>query len=85
MLFNTLESRDYLTPVIPSTNPPNPNIVKPEASPPKPKELKKEIIPLSELPNFSEAVNGTVASKKEKEQPEVKRDRDVRKSESVSS
>ncbi|KAK4878106.1 hypothetical protein RN001_010612 [Aquatica leii] len=59
LLFKTLESRDYLTPVIPSTNPPNPNIIKtdPPLSP-KTKEVK-EIIPVSELPNLSEAVNGT--------------------------
>uniref|UniRef100_A0A1Y1KC97 C3H1-type domain-containing protein n=1 Tax=Photinus pyralis TaxID=7054 RepID=A0A1Y1KC97_PHOPY len=79
LLFKTLESRDYLTPVIPSTNPPNPNIIKPpEVTPlsPKSKELKKEIIPVSELPNLSESVNGNAIVKKE----EVKRD--ARKSES---
>ncbi|KAF5283114.1 hypothetical protein FQA39_LY17421 [Lamprigera yunnana] len=72
LLFKTLENRDYLTPVIPSTNPPNPNVIKPEPSlSPKAKEVKKEIIPVSELPNLNDAVNGTVAAKKE----DLKRDR----------
>ncbi|KAK5638531.1 hypothetical protein RI129_012826 [Pyrocoelia pectoralis] len=76
LLFKTLENRDYLTPVIPSTNPPNPNIINPEPPlSPKSKEMKKEIIPVSELPNLSESVNGTVVKK-----DEVKRD--GRKSES---
>ncbi|KAK9745392.1 PWI domain [Popillia japonica] len=79
LLFKTLETQDYLEPVIPNANPPNPNVVKPEnASPikPHPKEIKP-IIPVSELPSLSEAVNGS-ATRKDREENK----RDIRKSDS---
>lgn len=83
LLFQTLESRDYLTPVIPSTNPPNPNVNTISVSPPKVvKELKKEIIPISELPNLTETANGNFNGKKDPV-VEPKKDREVRKSDSV--
>lgn len=82
LLFKTLETQDYITPVIPNANPPNPNI-KSDLVPVKStktdaiKEVKP-IIPVNELPNLNETVNGST-----KKEAESKRDRDVRKSESV--
>lgn len=72
-----------MTPVIPSTNPPNPNIVtrQNEQTSPLPKDVRKEIIPVNELPNLNEAVNGSA-----KKEEEVKRDlaaREAKKSEGV--
>ncbi|XP_066144264.1 zinc finger protein swm [Euwallacea fornicatus] len=66
LVFQTLTSKEYInTPVIPSANPPNPNI--PTPAPSKPKEAKdtKVIIQPSELPNLSEAVNGNNVEKKD--------------------
>lgn len=78
LLFKTLESREYLTPVIPSTNPPNPNITvrQAEQTSPLPKEVRKEIIPVNELPNLNEAVNGSAPVPQKEE--ETKRDLVVR-------
>lgn len=86
LLFKTLESREYLTPVIPSTNPPNPNITarQAEQTSPLPKEVRKEIIPVNELPNLNEAVNGSAPVPQKEEEP--KRDlvvREPKKSEGV--
>lgn len=72
LVFQTLSTKEYLnTPVIPNTNPPNPN-------PGKVKEAKesKMIIQPSELPNLNDVVNGT--SKKDVE-AQVKRDKENRK------
>ncbi|KAL3270663.1 hypothetical protein HHI36_021191 [Cryptolaemus montrouzieri] len=72
LVFQTLQSQEYIrTPVIPSANPPNPNLVK------KDKESVKEkvIVQPSELPNLSEQINGSANNKKE---VEIKRDREVR-------
>ncbi|KRT78799.1 hypothetical protein AMK59_6549, partial [Oryctes borbonicus] len=68
LLFKTLETQDYLEPVIPNANPPNPNLIKTDSSPikPHPKEIKP-IIPVNELPCLSEAVNGS-AVKKDREE-----------------
>lgn len=82
LLFKTLENQEYITPIIPNTNPPNPN-VKSELLPTKPikSEVKdvKPIIPVSELPNLNETVNGSTVMKKE-----VEPKREIRKSDSVS-
>lgn len=61
-LFRTLDSQEYITPVIPNANPPNPNL-KPELKP-KEKEIKP-IIPVSELANLTETINGSNTTKKE--------------------
>lgn len=86
LLFKTLETQDYITPVIPNTNPPNPNI-KSDLLPVKSNKVEsvkeiKPIIPVSELPNLSETVNGSSAAAKK--DVEIKRDREIRKSDSVS-
>lgn len=77
-----MENQDYITPVIPNANPPNPNI-KPElvvksAKNENPKEIKP-IIPVSELPNLHETVNGSTVAKKE-----IDPKKDKGKSDSVS-
>ncbi|KAF7284043.1 zinc finger protein swm [Rhynchophorus ferrugineus] len=61
LVFQTLSTKEYVsTPVIPSANPPNPNIIS------KVKEGKeaKVIVQPSELPNLNEIVNGNVSEKK---------------------
>ncbi|XP_025829280.1 RNA-binding protein 26 [Agrilus planipennis] len=75
LLFKTLETKEYLTPVIPNANPPNPNVVKAVEIA---TSRKKEIIPLSELSSVTETVNGT--SKKEKEVEPPRREREIKKS-----
>nr|XP_008195644.1 PREDICTED: LOW QUALITY PROTEIN: RNA-binding protein 26 [Tribolium castaneum] len=71
LVLRTLETQDYITtPVIPNTNPPNPIMMKTT------KETKPIVHP-SELPNLSEAVNGSSVARKEQES---KRDREMRKS-----
>lgn len=80
LLFKTLENQDYLEPVIPNANPPNPNVIKAaETSPIKHAKEIKPIIPVSELPSLNEAVNGSAVRK---EREEIKRE--IKKSESVS-
>ena len=81
-MFKTLENQEYLEPVIPNANPPNPNIMKADSSPIKlhVKDIKP-IIPLNELPSLTESVNGIV--KKDKDL-EPKKERDTKKSDSVS-
>lgn len=73
-------------PVIPNANPPNPNI-KSELLPVKSNKVDsvkeiKPIIPVSELPNLNETVNGSSAAAKK--DVEIKKDREIRKSDSVS-
>lgn len=82
LLFKTLESQDYIIPVIPNTNPPNPILIKDDVMPPAktkteavPKEIKP-IIPVNELPNLNETINGSSLKKEEK--------KEQRKSDSVS-
>lgn len=76
LLFKTLESQDYL--VIPNANPPNPNVISPARTKLElgHKEIKP-IIPVNELPNLSEAINGS-AIRKDKEEK-----KDIKKSDSV--
>lgn len=70
-VFETLGNKEYINnPVIPNTNPPNPNT---KTTKDATKE-NKVIVPPNELPNLNEIVNG--AAKKD---AEVKRDREVRK------
>ncbi|XP_030748092.1 RNA-binding protein 26 [Sitophilus oryzae] len=70
LVFQTLTTKDYITtPVIPSANPPNPNITA------KTKEGKeaKVIVQPSELPNLNEVVNGGSADKRtEVRKPDIK-------------
>lgn len=84
LLFKTLESQDYAIPVIPNTNPPNPN-VKPDMLSIKsakidPTKEIKPIIPVSELPNLNETVNGSAGTVKK----ELEIRKEIRKSDSVS-
>ncbi|CAG9815221.1 unnamed protein product [Phaedon cochleariae] len=73
LVFQTLTTKDYIDePVIPNTNPPNPNIGKPAKDAVK---ESKVIVQPSELPNLNEAVNGGM-----KKELEVKRDKDARRS-----
>lgn len=75
LVLRTLETQDYInTPVIPNTNPPNPALVKTT------KEIKPIVHP-NELPNLNDTMNGTTAVRKEQE---IKRDKELRKSDSVS-
>lgn len=71
LVFETLANKEYINnPVIPNTNPPNPNTK-------VTKDVTKEskvIVPPNELPNLSEMVNGGP-----KKDGELKRDRDSRK------
>nr|CAI5820127.1 unnamed protein product [Callosobruchus analis] len=70
LVFQTLATKEYVNvPIVPNTNPPNPNMGKAK----EPLKESKIIIQPSELPNLNEAVNGN--SKKELE---VKRDRENR-------
>ncbi|XP_071057172.1 zinc finger protein swm [Onthophagus taurus] len=68
LLFKTLDNREYMESVIPNANPPNPNIIaaKPESgnSPLKIQPIKeiKPIIPVSELPNLNETINGSTTN-----------------------
>lgn len=74
-MFQTLATKDYINvPVIPNANPPNPNVA---AAKPAAKEAAKVIVQPSELPNLNEVVNGN--TKKDLKEPEVKRDRELRK------
>lgn len=75
-----MESQDYIPPVIPNANPPNPNVI----SPPRAKlELghkeMKPIIPVNELPNLNETINGSALRSKEKDDK-----KELKKSDSVS-
>lgn len=75
LVFQTLATKDYINvPVIPNANPPNPNVA---AAKPAAKEAAKVIVQPSELPNLNEVVNGN--TKKDLKEPEVKRDRELRK------
>lgn len=75
-MFQTLETKDYINiPVIPNTNPPNPNIAKPLKEPSK---ESKMIIEPSELPDLNESINGNLRKESLKEM-ELKRDRENRK------
>lgn len=78
LLFNTLEKQDYIQPVIPNANPPNPNIIKAEVTSPKNKLEPKPIIPINEIPSLTESVNGSSLKKDKEHEPK----RDLRKSES---
>ncbi|CAG9862332.1 unnamed protein product [Phyllotreta striolata] len=72
LVFQTLATKDYINdPVIPNTNPPNPNVGKPTKEPAKETKI---IIQPSELPNLNEAVNGNA-----KKDIEPKKDREPRK------
>lgn len=85
LLFKTLESQDYILPVIPNANPPNPILIKGEVLSPAQTKLElghkdiKPIIPVSELPNLNEAINGSAAVRKDKEEK-----KELKKSDSVS-
>lgn len=71
LVFETLATKEYINnPVIPNTNPPNPN-TKSTKDPPK---EAKVIVPPNELPNLSEIVNGGA-----KKETEIKKDKEVRK------
>ncbi|CAG9829792.1 unnamed protein product [Diabrotica balteata] len=78
LVFQTLTTKDYLNvPVIPNTNPPNPNTCKTNS-----KEVSKEtkiIVPPGEL-SPKEAINGNTKKDLEvKRDLEAKRDREARK------
>lgn len=69
LLFKTLETQEYLIPVIPNANPPNPHLplaAKKDStggtSPADQLVVKemKPIIPVSTLPNLTESINGSV-------------------------
>lgn len=72
LVFETLTSKEYINnPVIPNTNPPNPNTK-------TVKDATKEtkvIVPPNELPTLNDIVNGGI----KKETTEIKREREVRK------
>lgn len=71
LVFETLGNKEYINnPVIPNTNPPNPNTISTKEPP---KEVKV-IVPPNELPNLNEIVNGGA-----KKEAEAKRDRETRK------
>lgn len=71
LVFESLTTKEYINnPVIPNTNPPNPNT---KAMKDVTKEIKV-IVPPNELPNLNEIVNGGT-----KKEAEVKRDRETRK------
>ncbi|KAG5882370.1 hypothetical protein JTB14_036294 [Gonioctena quinquepunctata] len=72
LVFQTLATKDYINePVIPNTNPPNPNMAKVAKEPVKESKI---IVQPSELPNLNEAVNGDA-----KKELEVKKDKELRK------
>ncbi|XP_050499905.1 RNA-binding protein 26 isoform X2 [Diabrotica virgifera virgifera] len=82
LVFQTLTTKDYLNvPVIPNTNPPNPNTIKTNS-----KEVPKEtkiIVPPGEL-SPKEALNGNAKKDLEvKRDLEAKRDREARKNSDV--
>ncbi|GLV36656.1 second mitotic wave missing [Carabus blaptoides fortunei] len=72
MLFKTLDTQEYLMPVIPNANPPNPHVpalvvakkdtIAGSTSPVDQLLVKemKPIIPVSTLPNLSESINGSI-------------------------
>lgn len=71
LVFETLVNKEYINnPVIPNTNPPNPNT---KATKDAPKE-SKIIVPPNELPTLNDMVNGGA-----KKDSEIKRDRETRK------
>ncbi|CAH0548606.1 unnamed protein product [Brassicogethes aeneus] len=73
LVFQTLETKDYInTPVIPNANPPNPNLTKPLV---KDNKEIKVIVPPNDLPNLSEAVNGSGIKK---DVVEVKKDHNLK-------
>ncbi|XP_057656731.1 zinc finger protein swm isoform X4 [Diorhabda carinulata] len=72
LVFQTLATKDYInSPVIPNTNPPNPNI---KTISKEPIKESKVIIPPSELPNLNETVNGNA-----KKDLEFRREREIKK------
>lgn len=73
-MFKTLESQDYIPPVIPNANPPNPNVISPARTKLElsHKEMKP-IIPVNELPNLNEAINGSTIRKDKEEKKELKK------------
>lgn len=71
LVFETLANKEYINnPVIPNTNPPNPNTKLAKDS----TKETKVIVPPNELPNLNEMVNGGP-----KKDGEIKKDRDTRK------
>lgn len=71
LVFENLANKEYINnPVIPNTNPPNPNT---KSTKDVIKEVKV-IVPPNELPNLNEIVNGGT-----KKEVEVKRDREIKK------
>lgn len=65
--------------MIPNANPPNPVLIKGEVISPARTKLElghkeiKAIIPVSELPNLSETINGSAIRKEKEEKKELKK------------
>lgn len=82
LLFKTLDTQEYLTPIIPNTNPPNPHVdidssTRITVGTLVPKEPIKPpvVIPASDLPSLSEAINnGTKRDIRDKEEGIQKKD-----------